>query len=847
MSAPSTSTPHPHTGSHRSSDPLELAGRLAEELGRRWRAGERPLAEELLGVHPWLLDNPEATLELVAEELYLRQESGEPVDAAEVVERFPRWRKQVGALVDCHRLLAPELAAPRFPAAGETLGSFRLLTEMGRGLYGVVFLATQPELSERSVVLKIGAGDGDEHLSLARLQHTHIVPLYSVHDFPARGLRALCLPYFGGATLAELLRDIAPVRRSGRDLLAALRKANERSPVPLPVEGPACEFLARSTYVRAVCWLGSRLADALAYAAERDLVHLDLKPSNVLIAADGQPMLLDFHLARAPLPAGSPAPPWLGGTPAYMAPEQRAALAAVREGRQVPIAVDGRADVYALGIVLYETLGGTVPLTDSANPVADLRRHNPQVSPGLAGILAKCIAADPARRYQSAAALANDLRRHLDDLPLRGVANRSVAERWQKWRRRRPLALPVVALLMTAVAAGAVTIQRAGRQAERALAVLQAGTDHLQSRQYAEASELFRHGRMLAEGLPFCGDLLEHLREGARQAERGLAADELHVWCERIRPLYGAEPLPKLQAQAVSSHCQTIWNNRLLIVQRLAGQSAPDLEKQVQTDLLDLAILLADLRLRLAAAGEIERARQESLAILDEAERLFGTSRVLTEERRARVVSDKAGIGEQTPISDARSEPRNAHEHVALGRIYFRCGEIRAAEREMDLALEKEPGALWPNFWKGNCAFRLARFDDAVVAFSVCVALAPQSACCYANRGLALTELGRLDRAAADFDRALRLDPALAMAVRGRGLLHYKAHRYPQALADLRHTLELGADPAAAYCDLALVYLAAGNRAESLACVRRSLEHNPTRAQAQELIRQLGDARSLAP
>ena len=104
------------------------------------------------------------------------------------------------------------MAAPHFPVVGDTLGDFRLIGELGRGAHGRVFLAAQAGLADRPVVLKVTPQHDREFLSLARLQHTHVIPLFGVYDFPEHNLRALCQPYFGGATLARLLDALGPSR-----------------------------------------------------------------------------------------------------------------------------------------------------------------------------------------------------------------------------------------------------------------------------------------------------------------------------------------------------------------------------------------------------------------------------------------------------------------------------------------------------------------------------------------------------------------------------------------------------------------------------------------------------------
>ena len=133
-------------------------------------------------------------------------------------------------MMDCHQLLLPGNPATSFPVLGETIGGFRLISEIGRGARGRVYLGTQTELAGRPVVLKLAPLDGTEHLLLARLQHTNIVPVYSVSDDMARGLRILCMPYFGRATLASLLTAMSNkpfAVQSGQQILNALDQLNE--------------------------------------------------------------------------------------------------------------------------------------------------------------------------------------------------------------------------------------------------------------------------------------------------------------------------------------------------------------------------------------------------------------------------------------------------------------------------------------------------------------------------------------------------------------------------------------------------------------------------------------------
>jgi len=769
---------------------------LAAEMEAAWRRGERRPAEHYFSRHPELLDSSVAAVRLVYEEVCLREERGEPVGDEELRRRFPRWADELAVMLDCHRLVEARLAPPLLPSAGEPLGDFQLLAELGRGARSRVFLAAHAPLADRLVVLKVSPRQDREFLSLARLQHTHIIPLYGAYDFPERNLRALCQPYAGGATLArllELMRPVPPERRTGRTLIDALDRAGEGLP-PAVRPGPR-DALARAGYPEAFARIGTCLAEALHYAHERGLLHLDLKPSNVLLAADGQPLLLDFHLAHRPLEAGRPAPEGLGGTPGYMSPEQEAACAAAGRGQPVPAAVDHRSDVYSLGRLLYEALGGRCH--GDGRPLPPLYRCNPLVSRGLSDVVHHCLAASPDRRYPDAAALAADLRRHLAGLPLRGVPNRSLRERWQKWRRRRPHA-PLWAGLLLALAAvpavlGAVAVERT-RDAREAL---RAARGLMQQGAHPEAERALLRARARVAGLPGCQSLLTELDDGLRRARRGGAARRLHAVCERLRFLVGADMLPPHELRALNDSCQAAWADRAL----LEGAD----EEQARADLIDLALLWPDLKRQLAPGDEATG--QWATALLAEAEALCGPR-----------------------------DPGSAREQVALARSLMRSGELERAARALERAVQLRPQDFWAHFCAGACAYRRDRHADAVRCFDVALALAPGCPEVYYNRALAHQGAGDSAAALRDYGRALALAPAMARASLNRGALLGREGRWSEALADLEAALRHGAEPAAAHFNLALAYRALGRPETARHHLEECLARDPSHAGARALL-----------
>lgn len=367
-------------------------------------------------------------------------------------------RERLAKLVRAGLLAAEPEGEPEIP---ERLGEYRLLSRLGAGGMGVVYLAEQGSLG-RKVALKLlrpeqrffpGARERfrREVEAIARLGDPGIVPIYAVGE--AEGIAFFTMEHVQGASLADAIAALhgePPQRLTGRDLGAvAAARAGEELPERLP------ELFAGS-WVAACCRAVAAMAKAAQHAHERGVVHRDLKPSNAMVTPDGRVRLLDFGLAAAEGTLRLTRTGAQLGTLHYMAPEQ------LENGE-----TDARTDVYALGVSLHELLALEAPFHEASaerlraailtGVPKRLVARNPEVPRDVATICARAMERDPARRYPTAQALADDLERFLSHRPIEARPAGPML-RLRRWCQRHPTAATAVVLLTIAAAAVPVVV-----------------------------------------------------------------------------------------------------------------------------------------------------------------------------------------------------------------------------------------------------------------------------------------------------------------------------------------------------------------------------------------------------
>jgi serine/threonine-protein kinase len=617
---------------------------------------------------------------------------------------------------------------------------------LGRGGMGVVYKARHLRLN-RLVALKMlitGAYAGPherarfqrEAEAAASLHHANIVQVHDVGDHQG-------WPYF----TMELLEG------------GSLSQALAGTPQP----------------ARQAAALVATLAEAVQVAHRGGIVHRDLKPANILLTAEGTPKVADFGLARHF--DGEPAFTRSGariGTPSYMAPEQVIGKAGT---------IGPAADIYALGALLYELLTGRPPFRGETaaeterqvlnhEPVSPARL-NPKAPRDLETICLKCLSKEPQRRYSSAAALGDDLRRFEEGRPIQARPV-SWGERSWRWCGRNPTAaaLLVTALALVGLASGGgvwLVQQRAELRSEVDTTVAQA-VSLRQGFHFGEARQLLDQVRQRVERAGRA-DLRRRVDQGRADldlAERLDAARiETATLVGGIHGLPGAEP-PYVSAFAQAGICQE-----------------GDDSKAVSARVRDSAL------------------SAELIAALDD------WASLTTDQRRREWLLEVARMADNNPARNRLRQPELWRDGVRLAQIVHDPSGAEVSP-QLALALDRAahesggdaiplltavqaryPQDFWINFGLGSTLSQTGRWDEALGYYRAALAIRPDVSAACNSLGVALWFKDRRDEAIGHFKEAVRLDPNAIVAHFNLGNALCKGGRLEEGMDHYQQALRL--------------------------------------------------------
>jgi serine/threonine protein kinase/tetratricopeptide (TPR) repeat protein len=831
--------------------PILLRELLALDLAYRSRRGEVPTAEEYARQLP---DH----IELIRD-VFDQAAPGSPASMTRYAVPSEREPMDSGGGRSQTPLPGLETSNQGDPAAwgpagtgpdpaGSVVPGYEILGVLGQGGMGIVYRARQLPL-RRLVALKMLRADSHpepeqlrrfhaEAEAVARLQHPHIVQIYEIGTHA--GLPYLALEFVEGSTLAQWL---------------------DGAPLPPDQAAPLLETVAR----------------AIHYAHQQGIVHRDLKPANVLLSFSGRsdygaadasarfsdrplnectPKVTDFGLAkRLDADTGQTHSGAVVGTPSYMAPEQ-----AQGKNKEVGPA----ADVYALGVLLYETLTGRPPFRGATvletlgqvltqEPVP-LSRLQPKVPRDLETICLKCLEKEPHRRYATAEALAEDLRRWRAGEPIHARPT-PAWERGLKWAQRRRTtaalsAVSILAVLGLAVGGGFYLEQQRRLEGQRArLAEQEVNALQEVGRRRDQVQELTREGEAAAKG--------EHWEEALTAYDKALTVLE-----SEPRLVSRRDEVQRLRREAEEKHAlgqdkaravarrarfdhyynEALFHGILLAgvdpsrnwqAARDAAQSALDLfgvsanaeagpvftktitpaeHREIIAACYELLLLLAEVE---AQQGTPEHVRA-AIDILNRAARLGLRTRAyqLRLAHYWMLLHNEAAARQATASANATTPTDVLDEFLMGDEEQRRPGleHLRAAVHHFERAAEQQKDHFWAHFFLAVCYLRLQRWDLAKGPLNACVLLRPDFPRVHLLRGFAHTELGEFRAAEDDFQKAEEIlrqkpdeDASYSLAVY-RGVLHRHRKEDVAAVAQLQEAVRLRPKQYEAYLALAQLY-----------------------------------------
>ena len=406
---------------------VDLYGEVVESFLAELRRGENPSVEEYAQRYPTMADELRRNIPTLMLLEQVKEDANQQIDTS--IQEHSAELKQ--------------------------LGDYRLLREIGRGGMGIVYQAEQESLA-RHVAVKVLAGHAllnpgylkrfrHEARAAAGLHHTNIVPVLDVGE--AEGIHYFVMQFIQGHGLDQVIAELRRMQETHDDSSTSLLPGV----VTYLSSGCSVNDSSNRGYWQSVVRIGLQAAEALAFAHDHNILHRDVKPSNLLLDEEGTTWVSDFGLAKSTEQESVTQSGNVLGTLRYMAPESL-------RGH-----FDARSDIYGLGLTLYELCALQPARTASHRhelvqqlthgDIPRLQRAGREVPRDLVTIIHKAIDPDPNRRYQAADQMATDLRCFLEDRPIR-ARRLGVAERTWRWCRRNPtVTVAGMLLLMTFIIA----------------------------------------------------------------------------------------------------------------------------------------------------------------------------------------------------------------------------------------------------------------------------------------------------------------------------------------------------------------------------------------------------------